>query len=297
MTRGGLGGWATLDAVFAQARICVALALALGACVPPAPGNDVVADYDESTAMGSIQAAGVIRIGLEADAFPLGAKGRDPRGLTFEIGTELAESLGVDADFVAAPRDALVRMIDSGELDAAFPLTPITEPAVEKHAFSDPWWVGHQRLLVTTDGVDGVADLKGARVCDAPDRATGIPIAELASDIADAVAVDDPRRCRRPLRRGRLEAVSGPDALLVAVLAAVPEARITGEQHTTAGYGAMTSKDSVGLSGFVDAVLAEIDSEGRWERWYEEYVTPLTGEPPPGAPTMTIEEAAALYPK
>jgi polar amino acid transport system substrate-binding protein len=284
--------------VFARVLGCAAVAaFALGACVPPEPSNDLVQDYDETTAMGGIQAAGVLRIGLEEDAFPLGGEGADPAGFTFEIGREVADSLGVEADFVVGPPDALLRMIDEGDLDVAFPLDPVTEAAVRKHAYSDPWWVGHQRLLVTDERIQALGDLAGVAVCDAPDPATGIPIADLVPEVGGVVSVDDARGCRTPLRRGRAQAASGPDVLLLSLLPDVAGSRIIGEQQTTAGYGVVMSKDSVGLNVFVDLVLREIDSEGRWERWYEKYVAPVTGEPSPGIPTMTIEEAAALYPK
>ena len=269
----------------------------LGSCVPPEPSNDLVQDYDATTAMGAIQAEGVMRIGVEEHAFPLGGDGADPAGFTSEIGRELADSLGVEADFVVGPRDLLLRLIDEGELDVAFPLAPVTEGAVRKHAYSDPWWVGHQRLLVTGERVKEPGDLAGAVVCDAPDPATGIPIADLVAAVGEVVSVDDARGCRIPLRRGRASAASAPDVLLLPLLSDVAGSRIVGEQQTTAGYSVVMSKDSVGLNVFVDLVLREIDSEGRWERWYEKYVSPLTGEPPPGIPTMTIEEAAALYPK
>ncbi|HVL64872.1 MAG TPA: transporter substrate-binding domain-containing protein [Actinomycetota bacterium] len=277
-------------------RAAAAIALALAACVPPVPSNDIVQEYAETTAMGIIQRTGVLRVGLERDAFPLGADREDPAGFTYEIGAELAESLGVRAEFVVAPAAELAALVEDGDLDVAFPLTPVTEKAVGRHAYSDPWWVGHQRLLAGIDGVEGLEDLAGRAVCDAPDPATGIPLADLQPAVGTVVKRPDPRACAPDLSRGRVDVVSGPDVWLMS-LAARASGKLVGDAQTTAGYGAITSREAVGLNGFVDLVLREIDSEGRWEAWYEEYVSPVTGTSSPGIPLMTIEEAAALYPK
>lgn len=281
--------------------ILAVLVLSPAACVPPVPSNDEIVEFTETTAMGLIQARGVMRVGIEADGFPLGADGDRPIGFAAAIGTEIAESLGVEPLLVPAPRAELVRAIDAGALDIAFPLSPITEEAVARHAFSDPWWVGHQRVLLLEGigrGGDAV-DLRGVAVCDAPEDVTGIPIRDLVSDVGRIVRAADARECLDPLIAGRAQAASGPDVLLLALLPELFDLRprIAGAQQATAGYGVMMARDAIGLNGFVDLVLREIDSEGRWEEWYEEYVTPVTGEPSPGIPLMTLEEAAALHPK
>jgi hypothetical protein len=47
---------------------------------------------------------------------------------------------------------------------------------------------------------------------------------------------------------------------------------------------------------FVEGVLAEADAEGDWQRFYSEWFEPLGGTETT-YPDMTIEEAAALFPK
>lgn len=57
----------------------------------------------------------------------------------------------------------------------------------------------------------------------------------------------------------------------------------------------MVRRDATGLDDFIDSVFIDSDAEGRWDRYYERFVSPITGLESPGAPAMTVEEAATLW--
>ena len=161
----------------------------LGACVPAEESNDKVKRYDpEENVMGEIQAGGVMRIGIPTDRppFAIVEPGQEPRGFLVDLGTLAAEALGVEPEFVPAPNDDLLDLVygwttpitgptgggaaectgETSEADLVFPLVPITEELITTYTFTDPFWVGHTRSLVSIGRSMGTT---GAEVARGPD--------------------------------------------------------------------------------------------------------------------------------
>jgi ABC-type amino acid transport substrate-binding protein len=193
--------------------------------------------------------------------------------------------------------------IGDGKVDVAFPLLPLTEARVRAHSYSDPYWIGHQRILVPEgSGISDVNGLARRSLCDVASQDTGVTLADLVADreeIAIPVSIDrptDPLGCIEPLRDGEVDAVMGPDVLLITYLAELGSGyEIVGEQLTTEGYGPIVRPGKGDFSSFVDSVFAEADREGVWRAYYDEWIAPLTGVAME-FPRMTAEDAASLYP-
>jgi glutamate transport system substrate-binding protein len=281
----------------ARALGVLAFSLAvLAACAPPAP-EVFVRHHDPETYMGELQRSGRIRIAIAEDAVPLGYQSRreEVKGFTVALGRMVADALHVRAELRAYPSDRLPGLVGVGGADVAFPLAPTTEEVVRRHDSTDPYLVGHQRLLVGgSSRVEEVAALVGKRVCSFVDADTGVALDELGPSIvvqrADRLAA-----CGEALARGRVAAVTAQDFLLAYLrerLAASGErARLVGDALSTVGYGAIVI-DKPGLTQFVNEVFAAAKSDGRWAHAYARWIS----GPPPPAPTMTVWEAAALWP-
>ncbi|HEX2051005.1 MAG TPA: transporter substrate-binding domain-containing protein [Actinomycetota bacterium] len=276
----------------AAAVLCAALA----ACVPPVPSDDRRIAYEDDTVMGIVQDAGTLRVGLE-EAAPLSFGVDDsPRGFVVALAEDLAASLGVDAEYVWGSTDELLAMVAEGDADVAFPLTPITERAVREHAFTDPYLVVHQRIAAPEDaGVESVADLDGRSVCAVVEPSTEADVAQIAPDARVEVA-SDVAACADALRSGRADAAVATDALLLAIVHADDSVALTGDELSTAGYGAVVAPGTASWRDYVSNVAWEAKDEGRWTRWYEQWIAPYVDDPRPAPPKMTLEEAAALFP-
>lgn len=277
---------------------CITLALACGACVPAEEENDRIPNFDpEENIMGQIQQDGVLKIGIEADVAPWSALNGAPEGFNVDLGLMVADSLGVAPELTTAERDELAAMVDDGDVHIAFPLIPITEDLLVEHGLTDPYYVAHQRLLVPDgSGIEDVGDLGGRDVCSFANESTGADVGVLNSDIGSVVAATNEDECFELLRRGRVDAITGPDILLLTIQAAEDGYTIVGDQLTTEGYGAVVSRGTGGFDGYVDGIFAEADKELDWTELFDKWVSPVTGEAPPPFPTMNLEEAAALYP-
>lgn len=280
-------------------KLGLLLLLALGACIPAPPDNDEILDYRRDTPMGLIQEAGVLRVGIEqAPPFAAVLDG-SPEGFVVEYARDVAAALGVEAEFEVGSRDLLPDLVKGGEpaLDMVFPMLPITEEVARHNAVTDPYWVGHQRLLVPIDSdIRTVEDLSGRKVC-ALRSTTPVPLVRTLSDASVSAGAS---RCGR-LAGGGVDAVTGIDIELMKIADRMsstgpPAYVVVGEQMSTMGFGALVRNDLPGLADFVSTQLAEAEIEGRWINWYHRWLGRWFETDPEAPPDMTAEEAAALYP-
>src|SRR5688500_19913575 len=88
------------------------------------------------------------------------------------------------------------------------------EELVRKHAFTDPYFISHQRLLTGSgyQTVDSIEQLSDAKVCSIASEETGVSLDELDPTIE--VIKADPFRCLALLERSKVRAVTGPEYLL-----------------------------------------------------------------------------------
>jgi polar amino acid transport system substrate-binding protein len=276
------------------------LAFVTVSCEPPVQDDDVITRFNaELTLMGQIQERGTLHVGVEANFPPwssVDASG-NAQGFTEDLGRLIADSLGVDVEFTALPSSNMPVYVETGKLDIAFPVLPITEEVYRERGMSDPYFVAHQKLLVPRSSpITGLEDLDGKVVCSAITPPTETDIGVLNPAVKTVVRAVDRDGCLRPIAKGQVAAVTGPDILLLSYAARHPGLRVVGDELSTEGYGAMVGDSFGGFAEFVNSVLAEADRELYWNKLYERWVTPVTGEPSPPFPTMTLQEAAALFP-
>jgi glutamate transport system substrate-binding protein len=279
--------------------LCFVVVLA-AACVPPEPVVDLTKDYPEDTVMGEIQAEGRIVIGIPDDAYPLGYVDHNDQaqGFAAELGRAIADKLGVDAHFISGTSEQLLGLPKEGAADVTFPALAITEERVdEKYQFSDPYYVAHQRLLVSSrdeGAVASVNDLSGEKACAISGDETQVPLD--AIDPSIEVVQAEAQDCLARLVQGSVSAVTGPDFLLAGLRLQRPdELAVTGDELTTEGLGAVIERGAAAWTDYVNGVLFFAKSEGAWLDAYSETVG-LGLDEPKEPPEITAEEAAALYP-
>lgn len=289
----------------------VLCALAVGACVSPPEDVDRVPDFDpKETLMGQIQERGVLEVGIaESMGAPLvgaNASSFEPEGFLIDLSQEVADALGVDLEVVFLDADESIlpgRADVDPPVDISFVDLPATEALAKAHPLTHPYWVAHQRVLVSADaGIEQWTDIEG-RYCSIVDEETGFDLSE-ADPSLEAIS-SDATGCARRLKANQVEAVTGPDITLTRVWAGLgdcrqpcepsPDYEIVGDELTTVGYSAMLPLGSPGWTNFVNATLGEAEAEGRWLEYYERWIAPF-GIELDGAPDMTIEEAAGLFP-
>jgi polar amino acid transport system substrate-binding protein len=290
-------------------RACFALALILltgllTGCIPPEEDPLAPRDHPRDTPMGRIQEAGVLVAGVEPRA-PWGQI--DPengamQGFVVELAQAVADALEVELEVISADAEELLEMVEDGRADIAFPLVEITERAARNNAFTNPYWVGHQKLLVSRGaGISSPEDLDGGRVCQFIHELAGVDLTDLnpAAEVQDADLAED---CLAPLAEGVADAVTAFDVFLVHLMARTEDFEasrddfeIAGEQMATAGYGAVVEWGVPSYVRFVNLVFGATKADRRWHHAYEQWLEPYL-RTPPNPPFLTVDEAATLHP-
>jgi len=284
---------------FRTTALVMATAVLVGGCVPAreAPAERVPS-FDPDTLLGGIQEDGELVVAVPAGAPPLSFASRDgaPRGLAVDVGRWIAEGLGVEAGFITAPEDEVVQMVEDGRADIAFPSTPITSAVLQEITFTNPYYMGHQRLLVAQGSpVQDVYDLGGAKICSvlAP---TEVPLDEIVPTV-EVVEAGTAADCARSVKRGEVAAGTASDLTLMGVVSKTEGLEITGDHLNTQGYGVVFEPGASSAADFVDRLLAQARADDLFVDWYAKWVGPYITDPLPDAPELSAEEAATLFPE
>ncbi|MEA2477268.1 MAG: polar amino acid transport system substrate-binding protein [Actinomycetota bacterium] len=279
------------------ASVCACALVVACSCVPPPAISTTPTKFPTDTVMGEIQSAGTLRIGIPDDRpiFSDFQKG---------LGTYLAEALHVSPGFVPAPNDQLLGMIDAGQVDVAFPAAPTTEKMARGYAVTNPYFIAHQRIAVPANSpISQLNQMAGRKVCSSIDPTTEVD----PTSISELTVVnDDAQSCGRLLVHHKTDAVTASDASLISLVgkpisgcATTCSIKITGDELTTEGYGAVASNTATGLGDVISNIMERAQTDGTWTSLFKKWILPRESDIDPNAepPTMTAEEAAALYPE
>ena len=256
-----------------------------------------VEEFPPETTMGRIQEAGEIKIGVKYDVPPFGfqnPQSGDIEGFDVDLGRAIAEALGVEPNFIEAISDNRIPFLEDGTVDLVLSTMTINAERDMEIEFSEPYYIATGRILVPSDSdIAGVEDLAGTTVCTALGSTYEETLKEQAPD-AELRLVDSYSECLELIQNGAVDAVSTDDVILTGMIIQDDTLKLTeGEPLTTEPYGAGIKDGDTEFKEFVDGVLEEYKSDGRWAEAYEKWVGQYTNEPQE-PPTMTLEEAIEL---
>ncbi len=249
--------------------------------------------FPAGTTMAKLQDKGQVTIGVKFDVPPFGFK--DPQtnrleGFDVEIGREIAKDLGVQPRFIEAISDNRIPFLKDGTADLILSTMTINAERDKEIDFSEPYYVAKGRILVPKDSdIEGLADLSGKTVCTALGSTYEETLREEAPK-ADRKLVDSYSECLELLQNGAVDAVSTDDVILTGMIIQDDSLHLVGEELTTEPYGAGIREGDEEFQKYVNGVVEEMKSDGRWERIYQKWVGRFTGQKQE-PPTMTLEEA------
>jgi ABC-type amino acid transport substrate-binding protein len=257
-----------------------------------------VEKFPENTTMGRIQKAGEIAIGVKYDVPPFGF--RNPQsgaveGFDVDFGKAVAEALGVKPKLVEAISDNRIPFIQDGTVDLVLSTMTINAERAEEIGFTDPYFIAKGRVLVPKDSdIDGVEALAGKKVCTALGSTYEETLKERAPK-ADLKLVDAYSECLELLQNGAVDAISTDDVILTGMIIQDDSLKLVGGELTTEPYGGGFKKDDAEFQKFLNGVLADYKSDGRWQKSYERWLGRYTGEdqkPPDQTLSQVLEEAS-----
>lgn len=253
----------------------------------PSPGA-----LPAGSTMANIAARGRLIVGVSSDSYLLGS--RNPatgviEGFDIDLAHEVAKAIfGPDATAQLRVISAADRipLLENHELDLVVRNMTMTCDRWERIGFSAEYYRSGQKLMVRMgSGITDLATLADRRVC-APQGTSSLTQIQQLVPQAIAVPSSTHTGCLVLFQKGKVEAITGDDTVLAGLAAQDPYAEVlAGDPFTAEPYGIGVPADQVDMIRFVNAVLEEMRSNGRWQRSYDRWLRPTLGvgrQPVPG---------------
>ena len=284
----------------------VLAALVLAACGDDDDDDDggeeaaQVEEFEAGTTMAELQDAGEITLGVKYDVPPFGLNNPqtgEVEGFDVDLGTYIAERLGVEPVFREATSDNRIPLLVDGTIDLILSTMTITEERDLEIDFSEPYYIANGDVLVPGDSnIASLDDLNGQRVCSALGSTYADTIKKEVPD-ADLRLVDLYSECFDQIQTGAVDAVSTDNVILTGMVIQDDSLQLLGLDYTTEPYGVGIPDGDPEFKQFVDESIAEFIDSGAWQDTYEEWVGQyIPEEQQQDPPTMTLEEALELFP-
>jgi len=251
-----------------------ALTLALAACGGDDEGDsDVQAASDLSGVPGDLADSGSIKIGVKYDQPGIGnlEPGSDvPEGFDIEVGTYIAERLGLaedDVEWVETISDNREKFIQNGTVDLVIASYSITEERLAIVGQAGPYYVTGQQLLVRDadkETITGPDDLKNIKVCSVEGSTSLTRVEEEYG--AKPVPFGTYSECVTQLENETVDAVTTDGAILLGYAAQKPdELAVVGPVFSEERYGIGYEKDAEGMCEFLKDSIEAMVEDGAWE--------------------------------
>jgi polar amino acid transport system substrate-binding protein len=204
----------------------------------------------------------------------------------FDIDMLHAVAAGIFGDpnkirFVAISDAQRIAAVESGEVDIVAHTMTITCARLQHVDFSTVYFEAAQRILVLRGShIDNIFDLYNRRVC-ATTGSTSLAYLQGPLVAATAVAVPNWTDCLVLLQQGDVAAISTDDSILAGLTAQDPYTVIVGPRLTNEPYGLAISQQHPEFARFVNAVLAQLRSDGQWAASYKRWIGSPAPSPPP----------------
>jgi polar amino acid transport system substrate-binding protein len=235
----------------------------------------------------TIKARGYLIAGVDQSTYHFGflnpLDGRT-EGFDIDMIDAIATAIFGHADsstvhFKAISDSQRIPAVTSGQVDIVAHTMTITCDRLTQVAFSSVYFDAGQRVLVQSDSAArSLADLKGQKVCATSGSDS---LKQIAAAGAVPVSVAYWTDCLVLLQQGDVTGISTDDSILAGLVAQDPFTRLIGPRLTDEPYGLAISHQHPDFVRFVNGVLQQLRTDGRWAASYAHWVGTPVPPPPP----------------
>jgi L-cystine transport system substrate-binding protein len=224
--------------------------------------------------LDQVKEAGVLRIGTEGTYPPFTFHDQSGAlvGFDVEIGREIAERLGVQAEFMEGKWDGLIAGLDADRYDVVINQVGITEERRQKYDFSEPYIASKAVLIVGENNAEiaSFADLQGKRAAQSL-TSNYAKTAEEAG--AELIGTDGFDQSIQLVVQGRADATINDSLSFYDFKNKQPQApvKIAATEDEAAYSGVIMPKDNPELLAAVNQALADIKADGTYQQVSEKY--------------------------
>ena len=236
--------------------------------------------------MATIKERGRLIAGVSSDTLLLGSR----NSLSGQIeGFDIEMLKAVSKAIFGDPNKIELRVITTAQripvladdsVDIVARAMTITCTRWEQIAFSAEYYRAGQKVLVAKGSpVKGMEDLKGKRVC-APNGSTSM---DKLKTFAGLIPVGSATHtgCLVLFQQGTVDAITGDDTILAGLAAQDPYAFVVkAPAFTSEPYGLGISKKNPDFVKFVNGVLEQMRTDGRWTTAYNTWLKDALGPAP-----------------
>jgi L-cystine transport system substrate-binding protein len=240
-------------------------------------GND--ASEKENAVLAKIEKEGKLLVGTEGTypPFTFHDESGELTGFDVEIAKEVAKRLGVKAEFQETQWDAMFAGLDAKRFDMIANQVGIKPEREEKYAFSNPYITSTGVLIAHEDNTEikGFEDLKGKKAAQSMTSNYATMAKENGAEI---VGVEGFNQAIELIMSKRADVTINDNLSFLDFKKAKPDAKvkIVAESEDASKSGLMFRKDSETLVEAVNGALADMISDGTYDKisnkWFGENV-------------------------
>ncbi|MGH8104403.1 MAG: basic amino acid ABC transporter substrate-binding protein [bacterium] len=246
----------------------VALVFLLSICLAGCQkkGGTGAGDSAQPDSLAQIKAAGVLRVGTDPTFPPFESKdpnSQDIVGFDMDLLKAIAAEIGVKAEIIASPFDAIIPGLSTKKWDAIVSAMTITEERAKQVDFSNPYYLSAQAIIVRNDNsaIHGEADLKGKTLgvqlgTTGETEANKITGAKVIKFDTGTTPFDD-------LLKGKVDAVIMDRPAAVKIIKVKGRMKIVGKPLTAESYGIAVRKGDSALLNAINTALRKLKDSGQ----------------------------------
>ena len=226
------------------------------------------------SALDQIKEAGALRVGTEGTYAPFTFHDDTGAlvGFDVEIGREIAERLGVEAEFVEGSWDGLIAGIDANRYDVVINQVGITEERQAKYDFSEPYIASKAALVVRGDNTDitSFETLSGKKSAQTLTSNYGKLAQQYGAEVVPTEGFDQSIAL---VLQGRADATINDSLSYFDFKTQQPDAdvKIVATEADADFSGVLLAKGKPELVEAINAALAEIKEDGTYSEISEKY--------------------------
>ena len=245
------------------------LVLAIGALAVFAAGCG--GDDDETTSGGG-GGGKTLTVGSDIPYPPFEqGKPGNYTGFDIELMEAIAEKIGRTAEFQDTSFETIFRDVAQGKFEAVISAATITPEREKAVAFSDPYYLSEQAILVPEGSdIESLDDLAGKTV-GAQQGTTGLELAKSESGASEVRPYPEGPDAVTALKSGAIEAVIIDAPVAQNAVEKAGGVEIAEKVPTEEKYGIALAKDNTELLEEINKGLGEVIDDGTYPKIYERW--------------------------
>jgi polar amino acid transport system substrate-binding protein len=211
-------------------------------------------------------------------------------GFDVELMEAIGKEIGREPEFIDSSFETIFRDVAQGKFEAVMSAATITEEREKVVAFSTPYYLSEQAILVKEGSdIKGMADLKG-KVVAAQQGTTGLELGKEKAEASELRPFPEGPDADNALKAGTVEAVIIDAPVAKQQAEELGGIEIVEKVPTDETYGIAISKENTELVEQINEGLKKTIEDGSYAKVYEKW---FKEAPPLEGLEKAIEEAEA----